>query len=90
MGFTVIKTGRVKHDDPEPPIDSFGRHHECYRPGAFVRWIRGIHPGGVIRCDVWMNSSQDSAQPYLKWDKYIPICGREWKWTGITWVQQRF
>lgn len=90
MRITVVKTGKRQIDEPKFPVDQYGHHHECQMPGRFGRWMRGLKPGAIVRCDMFMRSSQDSAQPSLKYDKYIPICGREWLWTGITWVQSPY
>lgn len=87
MSFDVLKTGRLERDEPVMPVDIRGHHHECFLPGLILRTLRGIRAGGVIRCTDWMRSPQDSATPSLKYNGYIPICGREWEWTGVTWVK---
>jgi hypothetical protein len=83
MTFEVLETGENK---PSPPINIRGHHHKCYVPGRIVRWLRGIHTGGIIQCMTIIQSSQDSVEPNVKYDKYTPICGRKWKWTGLDWV----
>lgn len=87
MGYQVLKTGNPTRDEPKPPVDMHGYHHECCPPGRFMRWVCRLKPGARIQCVTWMRSSQDSVVPGLKADGFIPVCGREWEWTGITWVE---